>query len=274
MDWNFLVGIGTIILAVATILLVIDSNRRTEVLLKGLNLQIGQQIPRLFVKRVDFGPDFVKIEIQNVTNVPAFSAGLETRFFVIGQRLYADEAAEREIGWGEAIVLRDQGKTLYGKYYWAGSDTPRLRSDNREVQADAGISFFSPEGVSVYFPPNSIVEVETKPRFLIAWPGEQGFLSSRGMEFDEFRKFLLSNDVRAVAVVMSLLCKDGGEVTRSQGYVASFVVRADLDRSLAESGKNQRRFDFIPLSHEERLSGDSWVSDRDYRGSYSNWHVF
>jgi hypothetical protein len=47
-DWTFLVGIGTIILALATLALVVQSRRQVHALLHQLNIQIGQQIPYVY----------------------------------------------------------------------------------------------------------------------------------------------------------------------------------------------------------------------------------
>lgn len=272
MDWNFLTGLGTLILAIATILYVTQSRLQTQVLMKQVNLQIGQQIPRLFIRQVTFEANSLKMEIQNAGSTPAYWVGLETRFFVIGQRLYSDQHSDNEINWGEAVKLHEQGNTIYSKYFWTGPT--KLRFENKEVDADTAVSFLSPQGVSVYFPPNSVVLTETRPMFLVSWKGDQGLPASKGFEYNEFREFLLSNNIRAVAVVMSLMCKDAGETVHGQGYVASFVVRTDLDHSLVESSKNSHRFDFIPLSHEEQLSGNSWTRYDDYRNTFSNWHVF
>lgn len=269
-----MVGIGTIILAVATLLYVDQSRRQTQIILRQLNMQTGQQIPRLFIKRVDFEKDSVKIDIQNATDVPASWVGLETRFFIVRQRLYADQAGKNEIDWGEAIRLRDQGKTIYGKYYPLHPNSPKLRFENREVHADAAVSFFSPQGVSVHFPANSTIQVETRPIFAVSYEGEEGFPLHRGFEYNEFRDFLLSNNVRAVAVVMQLLCKDFAEMIHNQGPVASFAVRTDLDQSLLDSSKNTEHFDFIPLSHVEQLSAKSWTPYADYANTFSNWHIF
>jgi len=274
MDWSFLAGIGTIALAIATFLFVYQSRRQTQVLFRQLNLQTGQQIPRLFIRQVDFERNSIKINIQNAANIPASWVGLETRFFVVGQRLYADQTGDNEISWGEAVRLRDEGKTIYAKYYWLGPDLQKLRFENREVHADAAVSFFSPPGVSVYFPPNSTIQVETTPIFTISWKGEDGLPSYQGFDYNEFRNFLLSNNVRAAAIVMELLCKDTAEMVHSQGPIASFAVRTDLDRSLVDSSKNTQRFDFIPLSHAEMLSEKSWTPYDHYRNTYSSWHVF
>jgi len=274
MDWNFLVGVGTIVLAIATLMLVIQNSRQVGVMLKQLNMQIGQQIPHLFIKQVDFQPDSVEIEVQNATDVPANSVGLETRFFVIGQHLYADQKGDNEISWGEAIRLHDRGETIYSKYYWTGPENPKLKFENREVNPSAVVSFFSPQGVSVYFPPRTTMRIATKPMFLISWKGDQGLPSYRWFEYSEFRDFLLSNDIRAVAVVMSLLCKDAAEVVHHQGTVASFSIRTDLDRSLVESSRNVQRFDFIAPAPTEWLSEDSRIPGEMYQNIRSNWHVF
>ena len=274
MDWNFLVGIGTIILAIATFLYVNQSRIQTKILAKQVNLQTGQQIPRLLTSQLHFDTNSIKINIENATNVPAYWVGLETRFFIIEQKLYPDQQSDTEISWGEAVKLRDEGKIIYGKYFWSGNNKLKLKFQNRDVNPDAATSFFSPQGVSVYFPPHSTIQCETRPIFVISWKGEQGLLQYQGFDYKEFREFLLDNNIRAVAIVMTLLCKDAGEMMHSQGYVASFVVRTDLDRSLVESSVNSRRFDFIPLSHEERLSGDSWTPGENYQNTYSSWHVF
>jgi hypothetical protein len=84
----------------------------------------------------------------------------------------------------------------------------------------------------------------------------------------------LSNNVRAVAVVMDLLCKDAAEEVHHQGTVASFAIRTDLDRSLVESSTNTQRFDFIAVAPIERLSEDSRVPAEMYRNLRSHWHVF
>jgi len=273
-NWNILVGVGTIVLAIATLLLVIQNRRQVDVMLKQVNMQIGQQIPHLFIKQVDFRPDSVEIEVQNAGDVPATSVGLETQFFVIGQHLYADQEGDTEISWGEAIRWRDQGKTVYSKYYWTGPENPKLKFENREVNSSAVVSFFSPQGVSVYFPPRTTMRITTKPMFGISRRTDQGLASCRWFEYSEFRDFLLSNDIRAVAVVMSLLCKDAAEAVHHQGTVASFAIRTDLDRSLVESSQNTQRFDFIALAPTEWLSEDSRITGEMYRNLRSNWHVF
>jgi len=273
-DWSFLVGIGTIVLAIATLLLVILNRRQVDVMLKQVNMQIGQQIPHLFIKQVDFQADSVEIEVQNATDVPATSVGLETRFFVIGQHLYADQKSDNEISWGEAIKLHERGETVYSKYYWTGPENPKLKFENREVNPSAVVSFFSPQGVSVYFPPRTTMRITTKPVFGISWKGDQGLSSYRWFEYSEFRDFLLSNDIRAVAVVMSLLCKDTAEVVHHQGAVASFAIRMDLDRSLVESSQNAQRFDFIALAPTEWLSEDSRIPGEMYQNLRSSWHIF
>jgi hypothetical protein len=272
MDWNFLVGIGTIILALATILYVYQSRLQTQILTKQINLLTGQQIPRLFIKQIDFEANSLKLEIQNITNVPAFWMGLETNFYVIGQRLYPNQNSDTEISWGEAVKLRDEGKTIYEKYFWSGQT--KLKFQDKEVDTDTAISFFSPQGASVYLPPNSTIQVTSRPIFLVSWKENQGLKSYKGFEYSEFREFLLYNNIRAAAIVLTLTCKDSAEIEHSQGYAASFVLRTDLDHSLIDSSKNTRRFDFIPLSHDERLSGDSWTPNDSYNNTFSNWHVF
>lgn len=261
-------------MAIAAFLSVNQNRRQTQVILRQLNLQTGQQIPRLFINQVGFRLDSVEIEIQNAADVPATSVGLETRFFVIGQHLYADQKGDNEISWGEAIRLHDQGKSVYSKYYWTGPENPKLKFENREINPSAAVSFFSPQGVSVYFPLRTTIRTSTRPIFLISWKGDQGLPSYKGFEYSEFRDFLLSNNIRAVAVVMSLLCKDAAEAVHHQGTVTSFAIRTHLDRSLVESSKNAQHFDFIPLAPPEWLSENSWIPHESYQNIRSNWHVF
>ena len=274
MDWNLLVGIGTIVLATATLLLVFQSRRQADFMLKQLNMQIGRQIPRLLVRAVNIQGDSVDIKVQNTTDFPALSVGLETQYFAVAQRLYSDQEGHNEINWGEAIKLRDRGVTVYARYNWAGPATPKLRFEGREVEPSAAVSFFSPQGVSVHFPPNTTMWISTKPVFLISCKGDQGLPSYRWFGFADFRDFLLSNEIRAVAVVMSLLCKDAAEIVHHQGTVASFAIRTDLDGSLLESSENAQRFDFIALSPVESISEDSRMPGHMYRSTYSHWHVF
>ncbi|QBX63340.1 hypothetical protein [Dehalococcoides mccartyi] len=274
MDWNFLVGAGTIVLAIATFLAVFQGRKQTQAILRQLNLQTGQQIPRLFIKKVTFELNSIKVDVQNATNAPASWVGLETSFYVVGQKLYADQTSDSEITWGDAIRLRDEGKTIYAKYHWLGPDSPKLTFENREVRSDVAVNFFSPQGVSVYLPPNSTIQLETTPNFAISWKGESGLSSYRGLDYSELRDFLLKNNIRAAAVVMDLLCKDTAETVHDQGPVASFAIRTDLDRSLEDSSKNAHRFDFIPLSHIESLSAKSWTPYDHYKNTFSNWHVF
>ena len=272
-DWNLLLGLATIVLAAATLLLVIQYRRQVDIMLKQVNMQIGQQIPRLFIKQVDFRQDSVEIEVQNPGEVPATSVGLETKFFVIGQHLYSDEEGNNEINWGEAIRMRDRGETVYSKYYWTGPGNPELQFEGREVEPSAIVSFFSPQGVSVYFPPRTTMLITTKPMFGISLKSDQGLFAARWFDYAEFRDFLLSNDIKAVAVVMSLLCKDAAETVHHQGTVASFAIRTDLDRSLVESSRNAERFDFIALAPTEWLSEDSRITGEMYRNIRSSWHV-
>jgi hypothetical protein len=126
----------------------------------------------------------------------------------------------------------------------------------------------------VHFPPDSTINVETKPVFLISWKGDQELSSFKGFNYSEFRNFLLSNNIKSVAVVMLLLCKDSGERVHHQGTVASFAFRIDLEHSLLESSKNSQHFDFIPLGPTERLSEDSWTPYEQYTNTFSNWHIF
>jgi hypothetical protein len=275
MDWGFLVGIGTIILATATIWSVYVNQKQNAVLFKQINLQLGQQIPYIFIDNVEFSKHTIKLFIRNVTSVSAFWLGLDTHFLIIGQKLYASKDSKNEIGWGEAIKIRDEGKTYYSKYYWYGPNSPKLMFENHQVEPSSVVSFFSPQGVSVILPPtDATICIETTPKFVVSWKNEQGLISYKGFEYDDFRDFLLNNNIRAVAVVMDLVCKDAAEIVHNQGSVASFVVRTDLDKSLSDSSKNSQRFDFIPLSHKESLSEKSWTPYEHYKNTYSNWHIF
>ena len=224
MDWSILVGVGTIILAIATILYVNQSRLQTQILAKQINLQTGQQIPHLFTKEVEFREDAIQIEVQNATNVAAYWVGLETRFYIIKQELSSDKDGNDKINWGEAIKLKEQGKTIYSKYFWLGPNVPVLRYQNSIVKPDAATSFFSPQGVSVYFPPNTTIKIQSKPMFLISLESNQGLNSYQGFDFNEFREFLLDNNIGEAAVVMSLLSKDAAEIVHHQGNIASFIV--------------------------------------------------
>lgn len=149
-DWNFLVGIGTVILAAVTAIYVNQSRKQTKILLKQLDLQIGMQIPRLSVQKIEFKPKSIKISIKNVTNYPAFEVGLDTSFYVIRQRLFSDKSSESEITWGEAVKLQEQGQTIYSKYYPIFPEkSQKLVHENKEVHSASTISFFSPNGISV-----------------------------------------------------------------------------------------------------------------------------
>ena len=122
MSWDWLVALGTLLLATATFMSVYQGRRQIQTLLQQLNLQIGQQIPHLFIKKVMFEGNTVKLDIENATSAPAFWLGLETRFHLI--RLQYRDAANGGcvIPWGEAIKLKEEGKTVYGKYVLMLSD--------------------------------------------------------------------------------------------------------------------------------------------------------
>ncbi len=273
MDWNFLVALGTIGLAVAAFVSMNQGRKQTQAILRQLNLTIGQQTPYLFIKSVSFEHDSVSLEIENATNVPAFWVGLVTRFFFVCERYYDSPSGDHEVGWGEAVKLRDQDKIVYSKYYSPAPDRwPKLIHDDKAVVPDASVSFFDPQGVSVHFPPKSIVQVKSLLRFVVSWPGKDG-PSSQAFEYGAFRDFLLKNNVDQVAISVSLICKNAEELPLGQGYVTSFILRTSSDKSLSDSSKNAQRFDFLPLSHAEYLSAKFWITYEQYCSTYSRWHI-
>jgi hypothetical protein len=274
LDWNALVAVGTLVLAIATFTAVYQGRKQLQMLSRQLNLQTGQQVPHLFIKQVTFEEDIVKLDIENATNVPACWAGLETRFFLVRRQYYDAQRNGHEITWGEAVKLREKGQTVYGKYYLlALNEGPKLVHEGKEVKPETAISFFAPQGVSVYFPPKATVQVKTTPRFAVSFT-EKDRRTWMGFEYGTLRDFLLKNNIDEVAVSMSLVCKNAGEMVFGQGYVASFVIRTVSDKSLADSSRNAQRFDFLPLSHQDYLSDGKWTTDEQYRNTYSTWHVF
>jgi len=274
LDWSALVAVGTLALAIATFMAVYQGRKQLQTLSRQVNLQIGQQIPHLFMKQVIFEEDIVKLDIENATNAPAYWVGLETEFFLVRERYYDAQHNGREISWGEVVKLREDGKTVYGKYYpLVGHECPKLVHEGKEVKPGTGISFCAPEGVSVYFPPKATAQVKTTPRFVVYLTEKEGW-SWMGFEYGTFRDFLLKNSIDTVAVSMSLIWKDAGETVLGQTYVASFVIRTALDKSLAESSRHAQRFDFLALSHQQLLSDRMWITGEDYRNTYSGWHVF
>jgi hypothetical protein len=273
MEWNALVAIGTILLAIATFMSVLQGRKQMQTLLKQVNLQVGQQIPHLFVRKVTFEGDSVKIDIENATNASAHWLGLETSFHLIRQR-YSDSAHDgREITWGEAIKLKEEGKIVYGKYFLLGPhEWPRLVHDNREVKPETAVTFFKPQGVSIYFPPKSTIQVSTTPRFAFSWM-EQDNRRWQGFEYARFRDFLLRNNIDKVAVSMLLVCKDASEKPIAQSYVASFLINTASDKSLEDSSKSEQKFDFLPLSQLDFLSDEFWITEEIYDKMHSNWHI-
>jgi hypothetical protein len=274
MSWDWLVALGTILLAIVTFMSVMQGRKQMQILLKQVNLQVGQQIPHLFIKEVTFEGDSVKIDVENATNVPAFELGLETRFHLIRQS-YSDAAnGGREITWGEAIKLREAGKIVYGKYLLLPPhELPKLVYDYREVKSETAVTFFAPQGVSKYFPPKSTIQVSTIPRFAISWM-EKDNPRWQGFEFTRFRDFLLKNNIDKVAVSMMLVCKDASEKPVAQGYVTSFFINTESDKSLEDSSKSKQKFDFLPLSQLDFLSDEFWIPEEMYDKMHSNWHIF
>jgi hypothetical protein len=273
MSWDWLVALGTILLAIATFMSVLQGRKQMQTLLRQVNLQVGQQIPHLFIQRVTFERDSVKIDVENATNVPAFWLGLETRFHLIRQS-YSDSAdGGREITWGEAIKLKEAGKIVYGKYLLLlPHEWPKLVQENREVKPETAVTFFAPQGVSMYFPPKSTIQVSTTPRFAISWM-EKDNRTWQGLEYIRFRDFLLRNNIDRVAVSMMLVCKDASEKPVAQDYVASFLIVTATDKSLEDSSKNAQKFDFLPLSQLDTLSDKYWITEEVYDNIHSNWHV-
>jgi hypothetical protein len=274
LNWDVLVAVGTLLLATATFLAVYQGRRQVQMLYRQLNLQTAQQIPHLFIKQVTFEKDAVKLDIENATDAPALWTGLVTRFFFINERYFDAQRGGHEISWGQAVKLKEEGKTVYGKYYLpAPNKWPKLVYNGKEVRQEAAVSFFAPQGVSTYFPPKTTIQVKTAPRFAISW-AEKDRQAGKGFEYGAFREFLLENNIDEVAVSMSLICKDAAEKPLGQADVASFVIKTASDKSLADSSAHAQRFDFLPLSHQEYLSDKIWVTEESYYNTYSNWHIF
>lgn len=274
MDWQGLLAVGTILLAIAALVSISIGRRQNQVILRQLSLQTGQQIPHLFIREVKFEDDTININIENATNVPAYWLGLSTNYYLVNERYSSDSEGKNEINRGESVKLHEEGKTVYMKYYpIIGSVVPKLKYEGKEAQINSAVSFFDPQGVSQYLPASTNIWVKAVPRFAISWKEKDVIQAYRGFAFNEFRSFLLKNNIFAVAVTMDLICKDSAEMQHNQGEVASFAILAGSDKTLAESGKRQQHFDFIAVPFFEMLSKDSWILTDTYLNTYSGWNV-
>ena len=165
MDWNGLVAVGTMLLAIATFMSVYQGRKQMQVISKQLNLQKGQQIPHMFIKKVVFEGDTVKLDVENATDVAAYWTGLETSFFLVRLQYYDGPDNGHEINRGEAIRMKEEGKIPYGKYYSLGPEASKLTYEGKEVKPGSAVSFFDPQGVSVFLPLNRTSKSVLHPGF-------------------------------------------------------------------------------------------------------------
>lgn len=273
MDWDGYVALATLLLAIGTFMSVYQSRKQSQAIIRQLKLQIGQQIPHIFVRNVTFESNSLTLDIENATDTPAFRLGLSTSYFPVLEKYYADKDGKQEINWGETVKLREDGKTVYMKYYSTGlNNRPKLNYDGQEVQSDSAVSFFAPQGVSQYLPPKTNIQVKTTPRFAVSWQDKESS-SFQGFAFDEFRNFLLKNNIHAVAVVMYLICRDSAEMTHTQGEIARFAIVTSTDKTLADSGKNPQHFEFLAVPFLDSLGENSYISGDTYRDVHSGWNV-
>ena len=277
MDWNIFanmsVAVGTIVLAIASFVSNDLSRRQNQAILRQLNLQTGQQIPHLFIRKVTFEDNAIKIDVENATNVPAYWLALSTNYYIVREKYYSDEKGDCEINFGESVKLHEEGKTVYMKYSSIICNSqPKLKHGDMEVQINSAVSFFDPQGVSQYLPPKTNIQIKTTPRFAISWRENDSQVYA-GFDFSEFRSFLLKNNIFTVAVTMGLICKDSAEMEHYQGEVARFAIRPSSDKTLAESGINPQNFDFIAVPFLETFDEKSWILTDTYDNVHSGWNV-
>lgn len=267
-----LVAVGTVGLAAAALVSIRSSETTLRQMSEQLRYQRSQLIPYVHVIDWSIQGDKVHVTMKNLTKAPALGLGLRADFFVVEMAAYATpDSHSRRLTEQEAHEMSLRQDQLFGKYVLSDPRTrQKLQHKGLEVQ-HVGVVTFALSGLEgALLMPEQQATVEFAPRFGARKPGSPILYT---FDFADLRALLISNNVRDLAVSLSLTYKDVSEEPVGSDTIVKFGASLNEAVSLEKAHAANHSIDFIALSRGEMLGPGRFVDDDMYHSMRPHWSL-
>jgi hypothetical protein len=258
------VALATVILAVVTYKVLIESRKQLSILTAQTVVSRSQLDPYLLVHSFKFTGDKLVIDVENIGKGRAIWLSLRLWYQPCEPHYSADKKGEIPLTPEQAVQLGKTQGRLFAKYE---ASRKELRyEDWKSALPVQAFTFLGNKNIGdeAVLLEGTRQQFEVEPHSCIG-KDKPPFNQWKGFTFDEFRHFLAENDVGFVALQFQLACKDPVENILPGIHVCKFVMDLSKHKTLEEAFTDNFSFDFFPLTLKEAQSkGESIPSDMYY----------
>lgn len=267
---NFLVVIGTLALATAAFFTLRQNSKQVSILSRQISMQRSSLVPYLEINSYKAQDNRLILDIENLSNSIARGLGISTSFYLVYPRYSADPQGKDILSSSRLEQRIKDNITVWVKYHIFGPNEPKLLFDGKYAKSVEVISFPETGNSAAYFPPHNKTTVEFKPRFLIST--REQLPSMKAFEFDEFKEFLLQNNIDYCAVDIKLVYQDLTERQIGNDSFCRFVINPRKHKTIQECHEEKASFDFLSLSLREIQLNLKWIDKSIYKRFKSHWN--
>ncbi|MBF8265160.1 MAG: hypothetical protein HW384_1024 [Dehalococcoidia bacterium] len=233
-------------------------------------MQRSALVPYLEIISYETKDNTLILDIENLSDSTARGMGISTSFYLVFPRYTADSKGIDVLSSSRLEHLVKDNVTVFVKYFLFGPNEPKLIWEGKQVRSVEVISFPETGTDAAYFPPHHKSKVEFKPRFMVET--KETLASGKAFLFDEFKEFLLQNNIGYCAVDIKLVYQDLTETQIGYDSFCRFVINPMAHTTIEESCKDKASFDFLPLSIREIQLKNKWIDKSIYKRFKSPWN--
>jgi hypothetical protein len=262
---NFLVGIGTLVLAVIAWWGLRQASNQQHILSKQLDIQQTQLRPNIQVKSFNFKKNALSVEIENVSTVAAYRVGVSTRFYLVYPLFFDSPESNQPLSRSRVEQMIAKKKQLYAKYQLVHPKKgPKLIYEGNIVIPDEAVTFAGNDLPGAIILSRETRNITVEPRFNVSTGLITG-LTGKAFDFAELTRFLLQHDVQWVAVSFALIFKDVTEEIIGSEWITKFAFDIKGRTSLANAHTHGSPIYFLPLSAAEIQTKKMYLPGQSYR---------
>lgn len=270
---TFVLAGATFLLAFVALSALFVARNQFKVVRERFKIERSRIVPYLSVTNLSFiTADTLCCNIENVSDATAHWIGLSSYFYIVAPQYYDSLSTGNTLTYSEVKQRADEGKESYIKFYMPPNSIGHLLIYKDEEVSPKRIVNFAESGLTeAILPPHSgIVAVQFRPKFYVQTPdGHFG----QFFNYDEFRDFLVQNNIEYVAVHFNLIYKDVAETALGGNYVDAFAIDVNKHKTLREAWKTHFPLDFLALSSSQIISNNRLLTEDLYRNMSSSWNL-
>jgi len=271
---NFLVGFGTILLAIIAYKNIEITRNQLKSFLKQTNIFLSQNQPILTVEKFLFQGNRLLIDLTNLGSRPAFEIGCSTEWRMV-KKIQNKEEMERRYKSKWPTVTKEHIKDYFDPEHdqWFNfTETVPFRETEFRVEPITGITFLKRDSGETVLANNELnVRFQCEPRigFSTLSDGDQIQFSTGpnaaisnyqnwNRNFDEIKGILKENGIRYIYLGFSLWSKDPLENPIFYREITYCIVDFEEDASIEDAIAKPRKLITYMLSYPRFVAEIGW----------------